>query len=53
MKKLSIYNFNCKFLALLSFDFISQKSYLEKKSKSYTKIKKRSENIIKPILYLS
>jgi len=52
MKKLSGYNFFIilivSFLALLSFDFITQKAVFEEKSKRYTNIKKRSENIIKP-----
>ena len=52
MKKLSGYNFLIilivSFLALLSFDFITQKAAFEKKSQRYTNIKKRSETRTKP-----
>lgn len=52
MKKLSGYNFFIilivSFLALLSFDFKTQKAAFEEKSKRYTNIKKRSETRIKP-----
>ena len=52
MKKLSGYNFFIilivSFLALLSFDFITQKAAFEEKSKRHTNIKKRSEHRIAP-----